>query len=53
MHRTESEFCKQEAERLLTLAKESDDRKVRDHLKLMAKEWMERARAKDKLPQSV
>jgi hypothetical protein len=46
MHRTEAEFCRQEAERLLKLAKECTDLQVRRHLTEMAHEWVQRAKAK-------
>jgi hypothetical protein len=43
MHRTEAQFCRDEAGRLLELAKECDDPQVRDHLAVMANEWLDRA----------
>jgi hypothetical protein len=46
MKRTEAEFCREQAERLLTLAKECTDFKVREHLTDMAQEWVERAKVK-------
>jgi hypothetical protein len=46
MLRTEAEFCRQEAERLLELAKECTDLQVRQHLTQMAHEWVERAKVK-------
>jgi hypothetical protein len=49
MHRTEEEFCRDQYIRLLKLAKESPDRQIRDQLVLMANEWLEQAKAKDKL----
>jgi hypothetical protein len=42
MHRTQSEFCLQEAERLLQLATECEDPILRDKIATMAKEWMQR-----------
>jgi hypothetical protein len=53
MHRTEAQFCRDEAARLLELAKECDDRQVRDHLAVMANEWLDRARAKDPPPKAA
>ena len=49
MHRSEPQFCRDQAEHLLKLAKECEDTKVRDDLCVMASEWMERAAAKEKL----
>ncbi len=49
MHRTEEEFCRDQSIRLLKLAKESPDRQIRDQLVMMANEWLEQAKAKDKL----
>jgi len=49
----EAQFCREEAERLLALAKECTDPKVRDHLRTMASAWVERAAAKEHLPQSA
>jgi hypothetical protein len=46
MKRTEAEFCREQAERLLQLAKECTDFKVREHLTDMAQEWVERAKVK-------
>jgi hypothetical protein len=46
MKRTEAEFCREQAERLLKLAKECTDFKVRKHLTDMAQEWVERAKVK-------
>lgn len=48
MHRTEEEFCRDQSIRLLKLAKKSPDRQIRDQLVMMANEWLERAKAKDK-----
>ena len=48
MDRAEPQFCRDQAERLLKLAKECEDPKVRDDLCVMASEWLERAAAKDK-----
>jgi hypothetical protein len=47
MHRTESEFCRQEWERLLTLARGCDDPLLREQLTTMASEWVTRAKTKD------
>ena len=55
MKRTEAEFCREQAERLLKLAKECTDFKVREHLTDMAQEWVERAkrsRARRNRPES-
>jgi hypothetical protein len=46
MKRTEAEFCREQAERLLTLAKECTDFKLRKHLTDMAQEWVERAKVR-------
>jgi hypothetical protein len=46
MKRTEAEFCREQAERLLKLAKECTDFKLRKHLTDMAQEWVERAKVK-------
>jgi hypothetical protein len=46
MNRSESQFCRDEAERLLKLAKETSDQKVRQHLIEMAGEWVARAKIK-------
>jgi hypothetical protein len=47
MHRTEFQFCRDQAECLLKLAQECADPKVRDHLAVMANEWLERAKVKE------
>jgi len=47
MKRTEAEFCRQEAERILGLAQECTDLKLRKQLTDMAHQWMERAKVKD------
>jgi hypothetical protein len=46
MRRTEAEFCRDEAERLRKLATECTDLQVRQHLTEMAREWVQRAKAK-------
>ncbi len=46
MERTEAEFCRQQAERLLKLAKECTDFKLRKDLSDMAQQWVERAKFK-------
>jgi len=46
MKRTEAEFCREQAELLLKLAKECTDFKLRKHLTDMAQEWVERAKVK-------
>jgi hypothetical protein len=53
MHRTEAQFCRDEAARLLELAKVSDDPVIRDHLAVMANEWLDRAKAKDPPPKAA
>jgi hypothetical protein len=53
MHRTEAQFCRDEATRLLELAKVCDDPEVRDHLAMMASEWLDRAKAKDPPPKAA
>jgi hypothetical protein len=47
MHRTEAQFCRDEAARLLELAKVCTDPVIRDHLAVMASEWLDRAKVKD------
>jgi len=47
MHRSESQFCREEAARLMELAETTDDDKVRQHLLDMAIEWLSRAKAKE------
>ena len=44
MNRSESQFCRDEAERLLKLAKETSDATVRQQLIDMAGEWVARAK---------
>jgi hypothetical protein len=48
MHRSEPQFCRDQAERLLKLAGACADTKVRDDLRVMADEWLKRAEAKEK-----
>jgi hypothetical protein len=50
MHRSEAQFCRDQVQRILELAKGCDDRKVRDHLAMMANEWLDRAKAKEGPP---
>jgi hypothetical protein len=47
MHRSEVQFCRDEADRLLKLGDETTDPRLRDELRAMASEWIERARAKE------
>jgi hypothetical protein len=47
MQRSEAQFCRDEAERLLKLARETNDPKIRRELIKMAEEWVERAKAKE------
>jgi hypothetical protein len=42
MNRTESDYCNEQAQRMLTLAKESADPDIRLHLTTMAKNWKRR-----------
>jgi hypothetical protein len=57
MHRSETQFCRDQAERLLALAKESADLRIRDHLAVMANDWLQRAKEKERplneLPRSA
>ena len=46
MHRSEAQFCLDEAARLQNLVKQCKDKKVRDHLRQMSDEWIERAKVK-------
>jgi hypothetical protein len=48
MHRSEPQFCRDQAERLLKLAGACEDAKVRDDLCVMANEWLNRAEAKER-----
>lgn len=50
MHRTEAQFCLDEAARLQELAKQCKDKKVRAHLQQMATEWIERGKVKQAEP---
>ncbi len=45
-NRTEAQFCSDEAERLLMLAKACADLKLRDQLAVMANEWIARSAVK-------
>jgi hypothetical protein len=47
MHRTEAQFCRDEAARLLEFAKVCTDPEICDHLALMASDWLDRAKAKE------
>ena len=47
MQRCEAQFCRDEAERLLKLARETSDPKIKQELVKMAGEWVERAKAKE------
>ena len=53
MHRSEAQFCLDEAVRLQNLAKHSKDKKTREHLQRMADEWIERAKVKQADPRLV
>ncbi len=50
MHRSEAQFCRDEAERLLNLARQTTDSTVREDLTRMATEWAQRAKAKEVNP---
>jgi hypothetical protein len=45
MNRSKSDFCNEQAQRMLTLAKESTDTDLRHHLITMARNWSLRAKA--------
>jgi hypothetical protein len=47
MGRTEAQFRRDEAKRLMELAAQSAEAKIRQHLLVMANEWLERAKVKD------
>jgi hypothetical protein len=47
MHRSEPQFCRDEAQRILELAKECSDSRIRDRLVMMANEWLYRAQVKE------
>jgi hypothetical protein len=47
MNRSGSDFCNEQAQRMLTLAKESADLEVRRHLTTMARNWGQRAKASE------
>ena len=53
MQRSEAQFCRDQAQRILELAKGYGDSKVRDHLAMMANEWLDRAQAKEAKPKSI
>ncbi len=53
MHRNEMQFCRDEAQRLLELAKKCSESRVRDRLAMIANEWLDRAKAKENLPRSA
>jgi len=53
MNRTDAEFCRQQAERLSALAKECVDARIREKVKALAKEWEERATAKENIPKQT
>jgi hypothetical protein len=50
MQRSEAQFCRDQAQRILELAKGCADSKVRDHLAMMANEWLDRAKVKETPP---
>jgi hypothetical protein len=47
MKPTASEFCREQAARLLKLAEQTADQTIRVHLIHMAEEWEAEAKAKD------
>ena len=49
MHRTETEFCRQQAERLSALAENCVDAGIRKKVRALAKEWADRATSKESL----
>jgi hypothetical protein len=53
MHRSEAEFCQDEAARLLKLAMECTDPELQRNLADMANGWAARARMKDGLSKIV
>jgi hypothetical protein len=55
MQRSEPQFCRDEAQRILELAKECTDSRIRDRLVMMANEWLYRAQVKEapSKPQSI
>jgi hypothetical protein len=53
MQYNEQEFCRDQSIRLLKLAKECPDPQTRDHLIVMANEWLERADETDRLAKSA
>ena len=48
MYRNEAEYCREQAGRLLRLAQECVDPKVRNQVSNIANEWLERAKAKER-----
>jgi hypothetical protein len=50
MDRKEVEFCRRQGERLLRLAQECVDAQIREQVTAIANEWLERAKAKERLP---
>ena len=53
MHRTEAEFCRKQAERLLVLARGCDDFVLREQLTNVASDWVARARAVKARPKAA
>ena len=53
MHRTEAEFCRHQAERLLKLVNECVDPKIREQITALTNDWLGRAVAKESLPKSA
>ena len=48
MYRSEAQFCRDEAERLLKLACEATDPELKKRLLEMAEEWVQRAKETEK-----
>ena len=53
MQRTEAEYCRYQAERLLRLAQQCVDPEIRDQVTAMANEWLERVKAKEPPPKAA
>jgi hypothetical protein len=50
MARREAECCRQQAERMRALAKQCSERNIRDQVEAMAKNWADKALAKEDRP---
>jgi hypothetical protein len=53
MDRREAQFCRDEAERLLKLARQAVEPEVKQHLLDMAEQWVKRAAAKANFRESA